>query len=186
MSEWIFPRSKSVWKQCSFLQGIKTKALLSDSLINSLYWHKHHESHRSKAGNIYKYLPNIYLPDTPSSWHRSGILPPCLALRAGCSCLKENIIWVTCPLHVARAARVSPDWGVAVGSLNNLHDSSKNIKILNDVPKSFVVLSTYLLVSVVATWSTILATLLPLVLLWLWPGMYTLRRDTHSLKYFLC
>ena len=84
-----------------------------------------------------------------------------------------------------RAARVSPDWGVAVGSLNNLHDSSKNIKILNDVPKSFVVLSTYLLVSVVATWSTILATLLPLVLLWLWPGMYTLRRDPHSLKYFL-
>ena len=43
----------------------------------------------------------------------------------------------------------------------------------------------YLLVSVVATWSSILATLLPLVLLWLWPGMYTLRRDTHSLKYFL-
>ena len=92
---------------------------------------------------------------------------------------------------MARAARVSPDWGVAVGSLNNLHNSSKNIKILNDVTKklaikeSFVVLSTYLLVSVVATWSTILATLLPLVLLWLWPGMYTLRRDTHSLKYFL-
>ena len=108
-----------------FYNAIKTKALSCLTHSLTLYIDTNTLNHRSKAGNIYSYLLNIYLPDTPSSWHMSGISPPCLALRAGCSCLKENIIWVACPLHVARDTRVLPDWGVAVGSLDNLHDSSR-------------------------------------------------------------
>ena len=108
-----------------FYNAIKTKALSCLTHSLTLYIDTNTLNHRSKAGNIYTYLLNIYLPDTPSSWRMSGILPPCLALRAGCSCLKENIIWVACPLHVARDTRVLPDWGVTVGSLDNLHDSSR-------------------------------------------------------------